>query len=179
MAPISYQFKKIKVPRFEEASGFYTTPTRSKQMGKIRGKNSKPEILLKKELWRHGYRYRTNVKKLPGRPDIVISKFKLAIFVDGEFWHGHQWEEKKEKIKSNRGFWIPKIERNIQRDDEVNEQLDELGWTVIRFWCHKILSDLKGSVLVVEAIAHTPFAKRNSFEPEEDFSIFTFPNKQE
>jgi DNA mismatch endonuclease, patch repair protein len=172
-----YQFKKIKVPRFEEAAGFYTTLDRSTLMSKIKGKNTKPEVLLRKELWKRGYRYRTNVKELPGKPDIVISKFKLVIFVDGEFWHGHQWDEKKEKIKSNRGFWIPKIERNIQRDDEVNEQLDELGWTVLRFWEHKIIKDLYGSVLAVEAIARTPFAKRNCFEPDEDFSNFT--NREE
>jgi DNA mismatch endonuclease, patch repair protein len=98
-----YQLKKVKAPRFEEADGFYTTPDRSK-MGKFRSKNTKPEVLLRKELWKRGYRYRTNAKKLLGRPDIVITKFKLAIFVDGEFWHGHQWDEKKEKIKSNRGF---------------------------------------------------------------------------
>ncbi len=156
------------------AAGFYTSAIRSEAMKKIRSKNTKPEITLRKELWAQGYRYRTNIKKLPGKPDIVISKYKLAIFVDGEFWHGHQWDEKKEKIKSNRGFWIPKIERNIQRDDEVNEQLDRLGWTVIRFWQHKIANDLRGSVLVVEALAHTPIAIRNSFEPDGDFSTFTF-----
>ncbi len=168
-----YTTKPIKVPRFEEAAGFYTSPKRSEAMKKIRSKNTKPEITLRKELWSRGYRYRTNVKKIPGKPDIVITKYKLAIFVDGEFWHGHNWDEKKEKIKSNRGFWIPKIERNIQRDDEVNEQLDTLGWTVIRFWQHKIVNDLRGSILVIEALAHTPPALRNNFEPDGDFSNFT------
>jgi len=168
-----YKIKPIKVPRFEEAAGFYTTRKRSEAMKKIRSKNTKPEIILRKELWSRGYRYRLNVKKLPGKPDVVITKYRLVIFLDGEFWHGHKWGEKKEKIKSNRGFWIPKIERNIQRDDEVNEHLDELGWTVIRFWQNKIVNDLRGAVLVVEALANTPFAFRNNFEPYEDFSNFT------
>ncbi len=168
-----YKSTPIKVPRFEEAAGFYTTPARSKLMARIKNKNTKPEVLLRKELWSRGYRYRTNVKKLPGKPDVVITKYKLAIFVDGEFWHGHHWNEKKEKIKSNRGFWIPKIERNIQRDDEVNEQLDDLGWTVIRFWQHKIVNDLRGSVLVIEALAHTPPPIRNTFEQDGDFTNFT------
>ncbi len=168
-----YKIAPIKVPRFEEAAGFYTTVTRSEAMKKIKSKNTKPEIILRKALWSKGYRFRTHVSILPGKPDIVIAKYRLAIFVDGEFWHGHRWDEKKEKIKSNRGFWIPKIERNIQRDDEVNEQLDALGWTVIRFWQHKIVNDLRGSVLVVEALAHTPPLKRNHFEPDRDFSTFT------
>jgi DNA mismatch endonuclease, patch repair protein len=173
VATHSYRFKKIKVPRFEEAAGFYTTPDRSKLMGQIKSKNTKPEVLLRKELWKRGYRYRTNVKKIPGKPDIVISKFKVVIFVDGEFWHGYQWDDKKEKIKTNRGFWIPKIERNIQRDEEVNELLEAQGWTVIRFWGKQVIHDLRGSVLVVEALAHTPLTKRNSFELAEDFTNFT------
>jgi DNA mismatch endonuclease (patch repair protein) len=169
----NYKQKAIKVPRFEEAAGFYTTENRSRLMGTIKSRNTKPEILLRKELWKRGYRYRIDVKALPGRPDIVISKYQLVIFVDGEFWHGHRWDEKKQKIKTNRGFWLPKIERNIQRDDEVNERLEELGWTVVRFWEHKITKDLKGSALVVEAIARTPFLKRNNFEPDQDFANFT------
>ena len=89
-------------------------------------------------LWGLGIRYRKNVKKLPGTPDIVISKYKLAIFIDGEFWHGYNWEEKKKEIKSNRGFWIPKIERNMQRDKYSNQLLAEKGFTVYRFWDSQI-----------------------------------------
>lgn len=124
----------IKVPRFEEANGFYTTKVRSDLMSKIRSKETKPEIKLRKFLWNLGIRYRKNVKKLPGTPDIVISKYRLVIFVDGEFWHGYKWDEKKNKIKSNRDFWIPKIERNMQRDRFNNQLLNKNGWTVFRFW---------------------------------------------
>jgi DNA mismatch endonuclease (patch repair protein) len=132
---------KIVVPRFSEAEGFYTTKARSKNMGRIRGKNTKPELKLRKVLWSMGYRYRKNVKELPGKPDVVFLKQKLAVFVDGEFWHGFNWAEKKSEIKSNRGFWIPKIERNMQRDWETNKSLVEMGYTVIRFWQQEIDTD--------------------------------------
>ena len=103
-----YKEEKIKVPRFNEESGFYTTKKRSKIMSKIRGKNTKPELLFRKALWKRGVRYRINSKKLPGKPDISIQKYKLAIFIDGEFWHGYNWVEKRETIKSNRGFGFQK-----------------------------------------------------------------------
>ncbi|MDX9882422.1 MAG: very short patch repair endonuclease [Prolixibacteraceae bacterium] len=128
----------IKVPRFNEANGFYTTKDRSELMRRIKSENTKPELKLRKFLWGIGIRYRKNVKKLPGTPDIVISRYKLIIFIDGEFWHGHNWEEKKSKIKSNRDFWIPKIERNMQRDVENNRYYSEKGWHVMRFWEHEI-----------------------------------------
>ena len=137
-----YSEEKIKVPRFNEESGFYTTKKRSKMMSKIRGKNTKPELLFRKALWAKGIRYRVDSKKLPGKPDISIQKYKLAIFIDGEFWHGYNWDERKPKIKKNRGFWIPKIERNMQRDREVNKQLADLGYTVFRFWSNEIKEDL-------------------------------------
>ena len=78
-----------------------------------------------------------------GKPDILLKKYKTAIFIDGEFWHGHNWEERKEKIKSNREFWIPKIERNIQRDAEVNAELKRLGYTVFRFWQKQVDKNLE------------------------------------
>ncbi|MGH2664766.1 very short patch repair endonuclease [Flavobacterium sp.] len=137
-----YNIETIKVPRFNEASGFYTTPERSKLMSKIRAKNTKPEIKLRKELWRLGFRYRKYVKHLPGNPDIVIKKYNLVIFVDGEFWHGHNWNDRKAKIKSNRDFWIPKIERNMQRDNENNFKIEALGYRVFRFWERQINKDL-------------------------------------
>jgi DNA mismatch endonuclease (patch repair protein) len=138
-----YPKERIKVPRFNEESGFYTTPERSKIMGKIRGKNTKPELAFRKALWQEGYRYRVDYKKLIGRPDIALKKYKTVIFIDGEFWHGHNWEERKHKIKSNREFWIPKIERNIQRDQEVNEALEQMGYTVFRFWETEVKKDLE------------------------------------
>lgn len=137
-----YFEEKIKVPRFNEESGFYTTKKRSKIMSKIRGKDTKPELLFRKALWAKNIRYRVDSNKLPGKPDISIQKYKLAIFIDGEYWHGYNWVECKPKLKTNRKFWIPKIERNIQRDREVNQQLADLGYTVFRFWSKEIKGDL-------------------------------------
>jgi len=129
---MSYEDNKIKVPRFNEASGFYTTKKRSGIMSKIKGKNTKPELIFRKALWQKGIRYRLK-SSLPGKPDISIKKHKLVIFIDGEFWHGYNWNERKQTIKNNRRFWIPKIERNMQRDAEVNQTLKDLGFTVFRF----------------------------------------------
>lgn len=137
---------KIKVPRFHETAGFYTTKKRSKIMSKIRAKNTKPEMLFRKALWAKGVRYRINNKQLPGTPDISIKKYRLAIFIDGEFWHGYQWDEQKHRLKTNRGFWIPKIERNMQRDREVNQQLQEMHYTVFRFWEREVKVDLEKCV---------------------------------
>ncbi|MGB3342723.1 MAG: very short patch repair endonuclease [Aequorivita sp.] len=139
---MDYKEEKIKVPRFSEESGFYTTKKRSKIMSEIRGKNTKPEMLFRKALWKKGIRYRIDNKKLPGKPDVSIKKYKLAIFIDGEFWHGYDWPERKKTIKSNRAFWIPKIERNMQRDGEVNQQLQDMGYTVFRFWEKEVKNDL-------------------------------------
>ncbi len=137
-----YDEINIIVPRFNEESGFYTTKKSSAMMSKIRGKNTKPEVLFRKALWKKNVRYRVDDKKLIGRPDVSIQKYKLAIFIDGEFWHGYDWDERKIKLKSNRDFWIPKIERNMQRDRQVNRQLQELGYTVFRFWTHEIKNNL-------------------------------------
>ncbi|MEO1011148.1 MAG: very short patch repair endonuclease [Bacteroidota bacterium] len=142
--PKKYPEKRIKVPRFNEESGFYTTPERSKIMGKIRGKNTKPELAFRKALYAAGYRYRINYRKLIGKPDIALKKYRTVIFIDGEYWHGYNWEERKPKIKTNREFWIAKIERNMQRDHEVNEELKHLGYTVFRFWEGELKKDLKG-----------------------------------
>ncbi len=143
----------IKVPRFEESAGYYTTKQRSKTMSKIRGKNSLPELLLRKALWAQHIRFRIHKKDLPGRPDLVMDKYKLAIFVDGDFWHGYNWQQRKPK--TNTTFWVAKIERNQQRDQFVNEQLQAMGFTVMRFWEHEVKQNLKACVnqvlLYVEA----------------------------
>lgn len=141
--PKNYSEERIKVPRFNEESGFYTTPERSKIMSKIRGKNTKPELAFRKALYKEGYRYRIDYRKLIGRPDIVLKKYKTVIFIDGEYWHGHNWEERKQKIKTNREFWIAKIERNMQRDREVNQELERLGYKVFRFWESEIKKELE------------------------------------
>lgn len=122
---------------------FQTTNQHSFRLSKVKSKNTKPEILLRKKLWSLGIRYRLNVKKLPGKPDIVINKHKIAIFVDGEFWHGFNWEQNKRRIKSNKEYWIPKIEKNILRDDLNNNQLNELGYHVIRFWENDVKKNIE------------------------------------
>lgn len=141
-----YKTDDIIVPRFDEANGFYTTSARSQLMSKIRATNTKPEIALRKALWAFNIRYRVNDKSLPGKPDIAIKKYKLAVFVDGEFWHGHNWAEKKAKIKSNTAYWIPKIERNMQRDARAKLELEAAGYTVFRFWEKQVKKDLEGCV---------------------------------
>jgi DNA mismatch endonuclease, patch repair protein len=141
--------KRIEVPRFKESEGFYTTPKRSYIMSKIKGKNTIPELRFRQALFRTGVRYRINYKGLPGKPDIANKTKKFVVFIDGEFWHGYNWEEKKEKIKSNRSFWLPKIERNIQRDNENVKKLEDMGFKVFRFWGHEVKSDLERCIALV------------------------------
>lgn len=112
----------------------HTPEQRHRNMQAVKSKDSEIERLLRNELWKRGLRYRKNVKDIIGKPDIVFIGKKVAIFCDSEFWHGYNWEERKEDIKTRREFWIPKIERNMQRDFEVNTALTEAGWTVLRFW---------------------------------------------
>ncbi len=133
--------KPIKVPAFSEEQSRYTPENRSRLMRRIRSADTKPELMLRRALWRLGYRYRKGVRDLPGKPDIAIKKYKVAVFIDGEFWHGYNWAEKKPRIRENREYWIPKIERNMQRDRENTLALQEMGWTVFRFWEHKLKKD--------------------------------------
>ncbi len=118
-------------------------------MSKIKGKDTIPEISLRKALWNTGVRYRKSNKKITGNPDIVIKKSKLIIFVDGEFWHGYKWAEKKAKIKTNREYWIKKIEGNMNRDKRVNLALRKSGWTILRFWEKEIKQNLDKCVLKI------------------------------
>jgi len=127
-----------KIKKVKTKYGFETTPKRSKTMSRIKSINTKPEVSLRKKLWAKGYRYRKNYKNLPGKPDIVFTKEKIAVFIDGEFWHGYNWAEKKKKIKSNASYWIPKIEKNIKRDKEITKKLEDSGWDVIRLWGHEV-----------------------------------------
>lgn len=112
----------------------HTPEQRHKNMQAVKSKDSEIELLLRNELWKRGLRYRKNVKGIIGKPDIVFIEKKIAVFCDSEFWHGYNWEERKGDIKTRREFWIPKIERNMQRDLEVNTALTEAGWKVLRFW---------------------------------------------
>ena len=146
---------RIAVPRFEESAGFYTTRQRRYTMSRIKGKNSKPELILSKALWSKNIRFRLHDKSLPGRPDIVIKKYKLAIFVDGEFWHGFDWKTNRERIKSNRLFWIAKIVRNMQKDKRVNRALRDMGYTVFRFWSQDVLKKLPTVLNQIELFLET------------------------
>ena len=119
---------------------------RSYIMSRVKGKATKIEIMLQKALWHKGVRYRKNYRKAPGSPDIAITKYKIAIFCDGEFWHGRDWEEKKYRIHNNRDYWIQKIERNMERDIRYTRELGEQGWHVLRFWESEIKSDLDACV---------------------------------
>lgn len=110
----------------------------SYNMSRVKNKNSKIEMLLRKELWNRGLRYQKNVKTIMGKPDIVFKGKKIAVFCDSEFWHGYDWDNRKNDIKSNRDFWIAKIERNMQRDVEVTKYLENSGWVVLRFWGNDI-----------------------------------------
>lgn len=121
----------------------HTAPERSKIMKAIKRKDTQVELLLRKALYKRGIRYRIDYGKLPGRPDIAVTSKRIAIFCDSEFWHGRNWEEKKEKIKTNREYWIPKIERNIARDKQNNKKLFETGWVVLRFWESEILRSIE------------------------------------
>lgn len=122
----------------------------SYNMSQIKNKGSKIEVMLCKELWNRGIRYRKNVKTVFGCPDIAFKRYKVAVFCDSEFWHGYDWENRKKDFKSHQEFWIPKIERNIQRDKEVTEQLTNQGWTAIRFWGKEIKQDVSKCADIIQ-----------------------------
>ena len=127
-----------------------TSIQRSKIMRAIRSTNTKDEVRLAKALWHLGYRYRKNNRKVFGTPDLTFKKLKIAIFVDSEFFHGKDWESQKNRFKSNQEFWQNKIERNMQRDIEVNKYLMEQGWTVMRFWSAEIKNNLEECIAKIQ-----------------------------
>lgn len=129
-----------------------STPETRKRMARVHLKQGKAETALAKALWHSGYRYRLNYRKLPGSPDIAITKYKLAIFIDGEFWHGYDWEKRKTKLKSNREYWIEKIEENIARDRRNDILLEEIGWITVHFWEKEIKKDLVGCIQVIDEL---------------------------
>ena len=123
---------------------------RRRNMQAIRGKDTSIEVKLRKELWNRGIRYRKNCKKVYGHPDIAFIGKKVAVFCDSEFWHGYDWENRKGSIQTNREYWIPKIERNIERDREVNMKLESEGWKVLRFWGKEIQKNVVGCADKIE-----------------------------
>lgn len=127
----------------------HTPEQRRKNMQAIRGKDTSIELKLRNELWSRGIHYRKNCKQVYGHPDLAFLGKKVAVFCDSEFWHGYDWANRKESIRTNREYWIPKIERNIERDKEVNEKLRSDGWTVLRFWGKEIQKDAERCAQIV------------------------------
>ena len=119
-------------------------------MQRVKSKGTKIEVTLCKELWSRGIRYRKNVNAVFGHPDIAFKGKKIAIFCDSEFWHGFDWENRKNDFKSHQEFWIPKIERNMQRDIEVTTELEKQGWIVLRFWGKDINSNVVKCADIIE-----------------------------
>lgn len=127
-----------------------TTPEISKRMSKLSKKRSKVEMRLASALWHKGYRYRINYKELPGSPDIVLLKYNIAIFIDGEFWHGKDFDENKKYLKNNQGYWIEHIKENMERDQKNDKKLSQMGWIVIHFWSRSVDKELEGCIQVIE-----------------------------
>lgn len=127
-----------------------------KIMASIKSKNTKPEIALRKSLWHRGLRFRINYKSLPGKPDIVFTKAKIAIFCDGDFWHGHNWALRgipslEEELAGYSEYWRNKILGNIKRDSKNTADLESNGWIVFRFWESEILDNANKCADEVEA----------------------------
>ena len=133
----------------------HTPEQRRKNMQAIKNKDSQIELLLRKELWKRGLRYQKNRTDIFGKPDIVFKGKKIVIFCDSEFWHGYNWEERKKDFKSHQEFWIPKIERNIERDIEVTNKLESEGWTVLRFWGNEIKKETEKCANIIEKAVQT------------------------
>ena len=123
-----------------------TLPDISKRMSQVKLKHGATETMLAKSLWHRGVRYRLNYRALAGSPDIAITKYKIAVFIDGEFWHGYDWENRKPKLKRNREYWIEKIEENMARDKRNDELLRAADWIVVHFWEKDILKNLETCV---------------------------------
>jgi len=132
-----------------------TPEQRRKNMQAIKSTETKDEVRLARALWNLGYRYRKNNKKIFGKPDLTFAKYKVAIFVDSEFFHGKDWEVQQLRIKSNREYWIPKIERNRKRDEEVNAYLLSQNWTIIRFWSKQVQKELDQCIAKIEETLQT------------------------
>ncbi len=129
-----------------------TPEQRKKNMKSIRSKDTSIEICLRKALWNKGYRYRKNYKLLPGKPDIAITKYKIAVFCDSEFFHGKDWQSLVQNLsKADRSdYWINKIQKNIERDEWVNQEIQKMGWKVIRFWGKDIKKNPEKCISVIE-----------------------------
>ena len=138
-------------------------------MSHIRSKDTSIEVLLRKTLWHKGYRYRKNYKLLPGKPDIVLTRYHIAVFCDSEFWHGKEWNVLKSRLLKgkNAEYWIKKIERNMERDAEIDQKLFQMDWTVIRFWGEEIQKDTDKCVRIIEEAIFENLISQTADEPYE------------
>jgi len=129
-----------------------TESQRHKNMANIRSKDTSIEVTLRKALYHRGIRYRKNYSALPGKPDIAITKYRIAVFCDSEFFHGKDWDKQQLRISNgdNSNYWLKKIQRNIERDDEVNKALRFRDWTVLRFWGKDILNHTEDCIRTIE-----------------------------
>jgi DNA mismatch endonuclease (patch repair protein) len=123
---------------------------RSENMSRIKSSDTSIEVSLRKALWHRGHRYRKNCKDITGKPDICFKGKKIAVFCDSEFWHGKYFKEGIYIPKSNKDYWIPKLKRNIERDEEVNLALRKNGWTVLRFWQKDIEKNMEACIAEIE-----------------------------
>ena len=147
-----------------------TKEQRHRNMSNIKNKDTGIEVKLRKELWKKGYRYKKNYSELPGKPDIVLTKYKIAIFCDSEFFHGKDWEVLRPQLEcgKNAEFWIKKISRNKERDDEINKRLLYMGWTVVRFWGKDINKNVDECIKVIEEIIFDKIIDENEMYDEEN-----------
>ncbi len=152
-----------------------TTNQRSYNMSRIRSKDTKPELIVRHWLWDHGYRYRKNVKRLPGTPDIVLRKYSICIFVHGCFWHGHSHITYP---KTNAEFWRNKIERNKQRDDEDKQKLLGMGWNVITVWECQLKKEVRDKTLMgIEYLLNESYLQRMAMKPHHS-KCYDMPDEQ-
>ena len=143
----------MKAPDFKHFTS--SSERASRALSKIKASETKGERLLRSALWKMGFRFRKNVRNLPGKPDIVFTRCKLAVFCDGDFWHGRNWRKDKRRLQAgpNAPYWVAKIKANMNRDRRYNKELKHLGWSVVRIWESDILKDPQlAATKVAEAV---------------------------
>lgn len=143
----------------------------SKIMASIKSTDTKPEMLLRRALWNRNYRYQVHYKKIPGRPDIALTKAKIAIFCDGDFWHGNNWKLRglssfEEELNQYDDYWKRKLLDNVERDERNNLLLTEEGWLVLRFWASDIQRDLPNCIRIIEEAYQARVKFTSCFEPK-------------
>jgi DNA mismatch endonuclease (patch repair protein) len=158
---------KVGAPENGEADEYVTTPGRSRNMAAIRRRDTKPEVRLRSELHRLGYRFRKDYQVRVGgmlvRPDIAFTRRRVAIFVDGCFWHSCPEHGRRPSV--NGEYWSPKLERNVQRDQEQSAALQSAGWSVLRFWEHEDVDDVLVAIGQAWRLGAAPQSPHRATEP--------------